>query len=160
MAGRSEHRRLIEFRPCIATARGFAHGFAGRIPCDADDAAGIGTKAAGKGQHFKEGLTADDLLDTGIVDGAEDGDGLAIELGNGDDDPRVLDEAGQVLLDFTFKLADGQAGSVDTAGEGQVDVATQIDAEDLIGKVLGQVFDDQGELIAGAQDIVGSGGRR
>jgi len=59
VAGRSEHRRLIEFRPSIATARGSAHGFAGRILESSGDTVDGGSGGSGIAGGFVEQVRFD-----------------------------------------------------------------------------------------------------
>jgi len=129
---------------------------------DLDGVAGVGAESAGEREHFEEALAAGHRLDAGAVDGADDGDILAVVFGYGDDDLGIFDVALEVVFDLAFKFGNGQPGGVDAAGEGNVDVAARVDAEGLVGIVVGKIFDGEGYLVAGAQDIPrhrgGSGG--
>src|ERR1035441_3287087 len=90
---------------------------------DGDGGSGSFARSAGHGEDFVEGFAAAKLDDTGGGDGAENGDGLAAEVGDGDGDLRfqhVLFEAGGEL---GFELLDGEAGGFDPSDEGQGDVA-------------------------------------
>ena len=126
-----------------------------QVAGDHDSTASVRAKAARKREHFKEGLAARDLLDARVVDGSEDGDGLAVELGDGGDNFRILDVAHEALSNLALQFLDGETRGVDAAGERHVEVAVEIDTKGFVGEFVGKVGDGEGELIVGAEDVAG-----
>src|ERR1017187_5722730 len=126
---------------------------------DGDGGSGSFARSAGHGEDFVEGFAAAKLDDAGGGDGAENGDGLAAEVGDGDGDLRfqhVLFEAGGEL---GFELLDGEAGGFDPPDERQGDVAVGSDEDGLVGEV--ETFEGADEdLVVGAEDVAGRGRRR
>ena len=74
--------------------------------------AGVGLEATGEGEDLEEVLAALELMDAGGGDGAEQADGLAAKLADGDGDLGVLDEGLQALDELGFELLDGEAGGL------------------------------------------------
>src|ERR1035437_2808852 len=126
---------------------------------DGDGGSGSFARSAGHGEDFVEGFPAAKLDDAGGGDGAENGDGLAAEVGDGDRDLRlqhVLFEAGGEL---GFELLDGEAGGFDPPDERQGDVAVGSDEDGLVGEVESFEGADE-DLVVGAEDVAGGGRRR
>ncbi len=123
---------------------------------DVDEIAGVGAEASGGGEHFKEGLVAFELADAGGVDGSKDGYGLAAEGGERDRYLGIF-HYGEVGFDFGFEGGGGEAGGVDVTGDREGEVAGGIDAEGFVGEFVGEVGDEDGELVAGAEEVGGGG---
>ena len=116
---------------------------------------GGAVEAGGQGEDLDEGLAALKLVNAGVLDGADDGDGLAAELGDGDGDFGFTDEGFEAFDELGFELFDGEAGSAEAAGHGEADVAGQVDAEGLVGDFFG-VQSADGDLVFGAKDVSGA----
>ena len=125
---------------------------------DGDGGTGGFARAAGHGEDLVEGFAAAELDDAGGGDGAEDGDGLAAEFGDGDGDLRVLDVGFEAGGELGFELLDGEAGGFEAADEGEGDIAVDADEDGLITEVEALEGADE-DLVVGAEDIAGGGGR-
>ena len=53
---------------------------------------------------------------------------------------------------------EGEAGGVEAADEREGDVALSVDAEGFVAKLVLEFADDDGDLVEGAKDVVGSDG--
>src|SRR5437016_6538729 len=93
-------------------------------------------------------------MDAGSLDGADDGDGLAAELGDGYGDVGLLEIFLEALLDLLFQFVGGEAGGLEAADHRQVDVAAHVDADGLVADFI-HVGDLDGDLVVCAENVVG-----
>ena len=93
-------------------------------------------------------------MDARGSDGAEDGDGLAAELGDEDGDGGSLEDRGEPLDELGFELFHGEAACVEPADDGEVDIAAHIDTDGLVGHFF-DIDDTDEELVIGAEDVGG-----
>jgi hypothetical protein len=83
---------------------------------------------------------------------------LAAEFGDGDRNLRLLDVDFEAAGELGFELLDGEAGGFDAADEREGDVAVGADEEGLVADIETLEGAD-GDLIVGAEDRAGGGGR-
>jgi len=125
---------------------------------DFDAVAGVIGESAGEGKDFDKGFAALELVDAGVFDGSDDGDGLGAEVGDIDGDVGLLDVLAEAGDDFGLELFDGESGGADAADHGEAEVAGHIDADGVFAE-LGGVDGADGDLVIGAEDVGGEGGR-
>lgn len=96
---------------------------------DFDGVTGVLADATGQGNYFQESFVAFQLVYAGVLDCAEDGDGLAARFDQIDGDVGVLEVVLKALFEEAGELFGGKTGGVDAADHGQGDVTAGVDAD-------------------------------
>lgn len=122
---------------------------------DDDIAAGVGAEASGFGDEFEEGAAAANLVNAWVGDGAEDGDGLAVEFEQRYGDDGSLEVVAIAVGDGGFEFFEGESGGVDATDAREDEIATEIDGEGSAADLF-HILDADGEDVFGTE-LVGLG---
>jgi len=92
-------------------------------------------------------------MDSGGSDGAQDGDRLAAELGQGDSYVGVNQDFFEAKGDGGFELVGSESGGLELADDGKIDVTAAIDGDGFAVDLVDSDGADQ-DLVARTQGVV------